>query len=109
MGAAGLIVVLVTAPPDAAGPLARELVRRRLAACANVVSGMNSVFWWDGDVQAEAESLLVLKTTVGSFDALRSAVVELHPYDVPEVIGLPVNVALKAYADWVSSEVEEPA
>jgi periplasmic divalent cation tolerance protein len=98
----------VTAPIDAAPELARELVRRRVAACANVVPTVQSYFWWDDQVQDEPESLLVLKTRSDAFERLRDAVVELHPYDVPEVIATQVEQALEPYARWVAEEVESP-
>lgn len=103
-----LLVVLVTAPAEAAPKLAGELVRRRVAACANVVGEIRSHFWWDGSVQEESESLLILKTRRDAFEPLERAVVELHPYDVPEVIALPVSRALETYARWVADEVESP-
>jgi len=103
-----LLVALVTAPPKAAPGLAKALVERRVAACANVVDPVQSHFWWDGDVQAEPEALLILKTRADAFEALRDAVLELHPYDVPEVIAVEVERALDAYAHWVRDEVEGP-
>mgnify|MGYP006288584223 CR=1 FL=1 len=105
---AGVLVVYVTAPTDAAPDLARELVRRRVAACANIVPTVQSFFWWDDRVQDEPESLLILKTRSDAFERLRDAVVELHPYDVPEVIATNVERALEPYARWVATEVESP-
>jgi len=97
---------MVSAPPDAARDLARALVERRVAACANVLDPIQSFFWWEGRVQDEPEALLILKTRSDRFEALRAAVEELHPYDVPEVIAVPVDAALKTYAAWVHREVE---
>lgn len=103
-----VLVVLVTAPTDVAPDLARELVRRRVAACANVLPAVQSFFWWDDRVQDEPESLLILKTRADAFERLQQAVVELHPYDVPEVIATRVERALDPYARWVLAEVESP-
>ena len=101
-------VVYVTAPPEEAPELARALVDRRLAACVNLVP-VRSVYRWQGSVQDDPETLLVVKTTASRFEALRNTVVELHSYDLPEVVALPATDALPAYALWVRHEVEGPA
>lgn len=99
------IVVLVTAPtPERAAEIARAVVGERLAACGNVVPGLRSVYRWEGKVQEDDEALLVLKTTRARFDALRDRVLALHPYDVPEVIALPVLAGSAAYLDWIEAE-----
>ena len=99
------IVVLVTTPtPERATEIARAVVGERLAACGNVVPALRSVYRWEGKVQEDEEALLVLKTTRARFDALRDRVLALHPYDVPEVIALPVVAGSAAYLDWIESE-----
>lgn len=99
------IVVLVTTPtPERAAEIARALVEERLAACGNVVPGLRSIYRWEGKVQEDAEALLVLKTTRGRFEALRERVLALHPYDVPEVIALPVEVGSAPYLAWLAAE-----
>ncbi|HEX9241649.1 MAG TPA: divalent-cation tolerance protein CutA [Anaeromyxobacter sp.] len=104
------IVVLVTAPTaDRAAELARTLVEERLAACGNVVPGLRSIYRWEGKVQEDAEALLLLKTTRARFEALRDRVLALHPYQVPEVIALPVEAGSAAYLDWIAAETSPPA
>jgi periplasmic divalent cation tolerance protein len=99
------IVVLVTAPTaERAAELARTLVEERLAACGNVVPGLRSIYRWEGKVQDDAEALLLLKTTRARFDALRDRVLALHPYQVPEVIALPVEAGSAAYLEWIAAE-----
>jgi len=99
-------VVLITAPDlDAARELGLMLVEERLAACANVVPGLTSIFHWHGEVKDESEVLLVLKTTGSVVGALVERAVSLHPYDVPEVIALPVVAGYGPYLEWVRSEV----
>ena len=99
------LVVLVTAPAaDEAARIARALVEERLAACGNVVPGLRSIYRWQGAVQEDAEALLVLKTTRDRFEALRARVVALHPYEVPEVIALPVEAGSAPYLAWIASE-----
>ena len=101
-----IIVVLVTCPSRAmAGRLARHLVSRRLAACANILPGVMSLFWWKGAIDRCPETLLLLKTTAAGFERLRRAVLALHPYDVPEIIALPVGAAHAPYRRWVVSSV----
>ncbi len=108
MSAPEIRVVLVTAPDrDTAAGLARVLVEERLAACGNVVPGITSVFRWDGEIQEESEALLILKTEEGQLDRLVSRTVELHPYDVPEVIAIPVDFGHRPYLSWVSESVSE--
>jgi periplasmic divalent cation tolerance protein len=99
------IVVLVTAPgADEAARIARAVVEDRLAACGNVVPGLRSIYRWKGAVQEDAEALLVLKTTRDRFEALRARVLALHPYEVPEVIALPVEAGSAPYLAWISAE-----
>jgi periplasmic divalent cation tolerance protein len=99
------IVVLVTTPTaERAAELARALVEERLAACGNVVPGLRSIYRWEGKIEDEAEALLLLKTTRARFGALRARVLELHPYQVPEVIALPVEAGSAAYLAWISAE-----
>jgi periplasmic divalent cation tolerance protein len=99
------LVVLVTAPsPERAAEIARALVEERLAACGNVVPGLRSIYRWEGKVQDDAEALLVLKTTRARFEALRDRVLALHPYEVPEVIALPVEAGSARYLAWIGAE-----
>jgi periplasmic divalent cation tolerance protein len=99
------IVVLVTAPtPERAAELARTLVEERLAACGNVVPGLRSIYRWQGRVEEEGEALLLLKTTRARFEALRDRVLALHPYQVPEVIALPVEAGSAKYLEWIAGE-----
>ena len=97
-------VVLVTAPPRAARRLARALVERRVAACVNLVPLVRSVYRWKGRVEEASETLLVIKTPAARVRALLAAVEELHPYEVPEGIALPVVAGLAPYLRWIASE-----
>jgi periplasmic divalent cation tolerance protein len=100
-----VLVVLVTVPTaDQAAELARALVEARLAACGNIVPGLRSIYRWEGKVHDEAEALLVLKTTRGRYAALRDRILALHPYEVPEVLALPVEAGSARYLAWVGAE-----
>ena len=99
-------VALVTAPDDeVARQLARTLVDERLAACASCVPGITSVYRWEDAIQEDAEVLIMLKTCADRAEALAERVLALHPYDVPEVIWLPVSGGAVPYLDWVRREV----
>ncbi len=100
------LVVYVTAPPQQAPQLAEALVERRLAACVNILEGVRSFYQWKGEVCDDPESLLVIKTRGDGFEALRAAVVELHPHDVPEVIALPIIAGHPEYLRWIEAEVK---
>jgi len=100
------LVVLVTCPSRAVGRrLGTELVKRRLAACVNVVPGIESVFWWNGKLDRCREALLLIKTTAQRFEALRQAVCALHPYEVPEVIAVHVQRAHEPYLRWIHTSL----
>ena len=97
--------VLVTAPDgDVAESLARTVVGEGLAACVNLLPGAVSIYRWAGEVQRVTEVLMVLKTTEDNVEPLRARVVELHPYEVPEVLALTVDAGHEPYLDWVRGE-----
>ena len=98
-------VVLMTAPDRAtAESLAERVVKERLAACASLVPGLTSFFWWEGRIQRADEVLLLLKTQADRVPALIARAAELHPYDVPEVLALPVDAGFAPYLGWVQAE-----
>ena len=107
-GAAGTAVrvVLTTVPTvEVAEQLAVAVVEERLAACANMVPGVTSIYRWQGEVRSEGEVLVILKTTADCVERLRARLVELHPYDVPEVVALGVEAGHEPYLAWVEAEV----
>lgn len=96
------LLVLCTHPDaDGAEALARTLVDERLAACVNVLPRMTSIYPWQGEIRRGQEHQLVIKTRAGAFDALEARLCELHPYDVPELIAVPVTHGLAAYLNWI--------
>lgn len=103
---AQILVVLTTAPTlQVAEELGTALVEERLAACANLLPGVLSIFRWEGGLQREGEVVVLLKTTADRLEALRARLVELHPYEVAEVLALPVRAGHDAYLSWVRAEV----
>lgn len=106
--AADSVVLLYTTWPDgaAAEAAARTLLDERLIACANIFPAGRSVFRWDGDVQAEAETVAFFKTSKARAGAARTRLTELHPYDEPCILALPADPGLSAtgFVQWVASE-----
>ena len=102
----GRVVVLCTiGSAEEAERLARGVVERRLAACVNVVPGVTSFYRWKGEIARDREWLMVMKTTADRFEALRVALVELHPYDVPEIVELPIQRGHAPYLEWIDETV----
>jgi periplasmic divalent cation tolerance protein len=100
------IVVLCTCPEDdTAGHIARALVEEGLAACVNRLPGVVSNFRWEGRVEEEHETLLLIKSTTARLDALSARIKALHPYELPEVVAVPVSGGLAGYLEWVRSSV----
>lgn len=101
------LVVFCTCPPDAARKLTEMLLARRLAACVNCVLGIESSYWWHGQIQHDQEALLVIKTRRDRFPALSAAISENHPYDVPEIIALPVVQGSMDYLRWIDASLDQ--
>jgi periplasmic divalent cation tolerance protein len=85
--------------------IGRELVERRLAACVNVVPGLTSIYRWKGAIESESERLLVIKTRRERIDDLKTALVSLHPYEVPELVVLPIEGGHAPYLAWIGESV----
>lgn len=101
----GVIAVLTNLPDSASAfNLARALVERRLAACVNVLAPATSFYRWEGRLQQEQETPLLIKSTTEAYDELERAIRELHPYELPEIIALPVERGLEKYLGWVAAE-----
>jgi periplasmic divalent cation tolerance protein len=97
-------VVVVTAPPAEAEGLARKLLEEHLVACANLVPGVTSLYWWEGKIQRDGEILIVMKTPRANVAKLMRRVKELHSYKVPEFLTLSVHEGNPDYVKWVNEE-----
>lgn len=84
--------------------LAQALIERRLAACVNVLADCTSVYRWEGKVESSAEVPLLIKTTTARYPALEAAIRDLHPYEVPEIVAVPIAHGLPEYLNWVAAE-----
>ncbi|HET7712494.1 MAG TPA: divalent-cation tolerance protein CutA [Thermoanaerobaculia bacterium] len=102
--AAVVILTTVNSGHDAEH-FARELVGKRLAACVNIIPGVQSVYRWRENVECDSEFLLLIKTTEERVAALKLVLFDLHPYEVPEFVVLPVDRVEEPYASWLSQQV----
>ena len=101
------LLVFTTLPSaDKAAELARALVEERLAACANLLPAIRSIYRWQGKLQDENEVLVLLKTRAEHLERLKLRILELHPYEVPEVLAVPVEAGYQPYLDWLAGETK---
>ena len=102
------LVVFCTVPStDQANAFASELVREGLAACAKVITNVISHYRWDGTLQRDSESQLIIKTSGAKFDELSAWITEHHPYEVPELLGVPVTHGSSAYLQWITDALAD--
>lgn len=99
-----LLVVTNLPDRDSAMELARSVISKRLAACVNVLNGCSSVYRWQDQIQTDSEVPVLIKTCAGRFAALRDAILAVHPYDLPEIIAVPIEQGHEPYLEWVRSE-----
>lgn len=102
-------IYITCSSADEAKHLARTLLEERLIACANISGGVTSMYWWDGAVQEDEEWVLVAKTQRILFEAVSERVRQLHSYETPCVIALPIQQGNPAYLAWLAGETRPPA
>lgn len=101
------LLVLTTVPnKETAQKLARGLVEERLAACVTISSACESHYWWQDKICQEEESILFIKTRDSIFERLKEKILQLHPYQVPEIIALPIFQGYSKYLAWINKETE---
>ena len=102
-----VLLVLTNLPErTAADRLAGELIEKQLAACVNILAPCRSVYRWKGAVQHDEEHPMLIKTTSERYPALEAALRAGHPYELPEIIAVPIERGLPAYLDWVATETK---
>jgi len=102
-------LLVMTNVPDAelAATMATSLVEQGLAACVNILPPVKSVYRWQGKVEHATEFSLLIKTTSVRYAELQAAIISMHPYEVPEIIAIPVTAGLPAYLNWIEAETEK--
>ncbi len=98
------LLILNTCPnQETADAIATALVEERLAACVNILPGIQSVYRWQGKTEQETELLLIIKARADALDKIKRRIVELHPYELPEVIAVPIGGGLEQYLEWINN------
>jgi periplasmic divalent cation tolerance protein len=98
------IIVIMTAPNKGeAAKIVQKLLEERLIACANILDNIHSIFWWKGKIAEEEEALVLMKSQKNLFKKLSERIMELHSYDVPEILALPIVEGSQLYLDWMKS------
>lgn len=101
-------LVLCTCPDQATAQyIADQLVDKQLAACVNILPGVTSVYHWQGKRETTEEHILLIKTTNEVYDVLEHTLINLHPYELPEVIAVPIERGSAAYLDWISQQITQ--
>ena len=103
------IRLVITNCPDeeTANRIALAVVEAQLAACVNILPRVQSIYRWQGAVESAVEVPMLIKTTAAAYPALEAAIRERHPYDVPEIIALPITAGLPAYLNWLVAETRQ--
>jgi len=103
-------VVFCTCPDQAsAESIADMLVKNRLAACVNILPGITSIYQWQGKLEKSQELLLIVKSRSSVFDAVKNAILKLHPYELPEIISIPLLNGFSNYLSWIDDNIDEDA
>jgi len=102
-----VVIFITTGTHEEANQLAEVLLKQRKAACINIVPGVGSRFWWEGQLHSDQESLLIVKAKASLLDEIVGLVKEVHSYDVPEVIALPIIGGNPDYLEWIGKELQE--
>lgn len=99
------LLILTNCPDEeTANAIALAVVEQKLAACVNILPRVESIYRWQGAVEAASEIPLLIKSTAERYPALEAAIRERHPYDLPEIIAVPISAGLPAYLNWLAAE-----
>ena len=100
------IVIMTASKKEEAVKIVRSLLEERLIACANIMDSVSSFFWWQGKIEEEKEVLVIMKSHESLFKKLTLKVTELHSYDIPELLALPIVEGSQSYLDWMKASLE---
>ncbi len=102
-----IIALMTTATREEAEKIARNLLEEKLIACANIVGPVTSLFWWKEKVNQESEFLVLMKTSADLFDKLASTIKQMHSYEVPEIIAVPIAKGEQTYLKWLNGTLQK--
>lgn len=103
-------IALCTCPDqESSEKIANALVEKKLAACVNLLPGITSVYQWQGNLEKSQEYLLIIKSKSKLFDNLEKAILALHPYELPEIISIPLQKGFSNYLSWIDDNIDEDA
>jgi periplasmic divalent cation tolerance protein len=102
-------VITTTETKAGAQAIARALVEKRLAACVQIIGPITSTYWWEGEIETAEEWMCLIKSRRGLYEALEEAIREIHPYEVPEILAVPVVAGGRDYLDWLDGELKQPS
>ena len=100
------LIYTTTSNKEEAQKIGVTLVKERLAACSNIITNMNSIYWWEGEIERDTEAILLLKTLEEKVEKVISRVKEIHSYDNPCIIALPVLNVSDSYLNWLNEEIK---
>jgi periplasmic divalent cation tolerance protein len=103
-----LIVLVTVGSADEASLIAESVTRSRLAACVNIVQGVESVYFWEGKLMRDSELLLIMKTTAARYGELESCIKQQHSYATPEIIAVKIEAGSAPYLSWIKQQTSTP-
>jgi periplasmic divalent cation tolerance protein len=95
------IMCIISTPQDQAERIAKEFVSRKLAACAQIINPIHSIYWWQGKIEHDNESLILLKSVAGLTERIKLTLKDIHPYEVPELVVIPIQDGNASYLSWI--------
>lgn len=98
-------VFTTTDTKENARQIAKRVVEKNLAACAQIIGPISSIFWWKNNINEEEEWLIIIKSKKNLYDDLEHAIMKVHKYEIPEILAVPVLAGAKSYLEWLDGEV----
>ena len=100
------VICLISTPQEQAERIAKEFVSQKLAACAQILNPIHSIYWWQGKIEQDKEALILLKTMAEFIKKIKKSLKAVHPYEVPELIVIPIQDGYAPYLSWISESLE---
>lgn len=96
-----IVILCTVSSKDEGNKIAGSLVQKRLAACANIIDGISSIYEWKGEICKDEENLMIIKSRKSLFEEIKKEILSLHSYELPEIVSLPITDGLEPYLDWI--------